>query len=184
MPTENILQVPIQRPEKPEFLTQIRFETFDLLREIQTGLIDAGFLHCTPIQAQVLPISLSGQDIAGQAQTGTGKTAAFLVTVFARLLGLVRRMPELPSALIVAPTRELALQIYQDAKLLGRHTGLSLVQVVGGVDYQKQAKARSLMRLIDFWILVLKKTCDTYCVSFRIIAKDNRCFFQQPFLIE
>lgn len=141
MPTENILQVPIQRPEKPEFLTQIRFETFDLLREIQTGLIDAGFSHCTPIQAQVLPISLSGQDIAGQAQTGTGKTAAFLVTVFARLLGLVRRTPGLPSALIVAPTRELALQIYQDAKLLGRHTGLSLVQVVGGVDYQKQAKA-------------------------------------------
>lgn len=141
MPTENILQVPSQRPEKPEFLTQIGFETFDLPREIQSGLIDAGFLHCTPIQAQVLPISLPGQDIAGQAQTGTGKTAAFLVTIFARLLGLDRRTPGLPSALIVAPTRELALQIYQDAKLLGRHTGLRLVQVVGGVDYQKQAKA-------------------------------------------
>jgi ATP-dependent RNA helicase RhlB len=141
MPTENILPDPIQRADKPEFLTQIRFEAFGLPQEIHSGLIDAGFLHCTPIQAQVLPISLPGRDIAGQAQTGTGKTAAFLVTVFARLLGLVHRKPELPSSLIVAPTRELALQIYQDAKVLGRHTGLSLVQVVGGVDYQKQAKA-------------------------------------------
>ncbi|MCK5196003.1 MAG: DEAD/DEAH box helicase, partial [Desulfobulbaceae bacterium] len=93
-----------------------------------------------PIQAQVLPVSLTGRDIAGQAQTGTGKTAAFLLTVFTRLLGLSHRSSGLPSALIVAPTRELALQIYEDAKLLGRHTGLSPTQIVGGVDYHKQAQ--------------------------------------------
>ena len=141
MPTENISPDLIQRADKPEFLTEIGFEAFGLPQEIQRGLIDAGFLHCTPIQAQVLPISLPGRDVAGQAQTGTGKTAAFLVTVFARLLGLDRRKPGLPSALVVAPTRELALQIYQDAQLLGKYTGLSLVQVVGGVGYQKQANA-------------------------------------------
>ena len=104
------------------------------------GLDDAGFSFCTPIQAQVLPLSLTGSDVAGQAQTGTGKTAAFLVTVFTRLLSEAGRKKEnLPSALIVAPTRELALQIYEDAEVLGGHTGLRLAQVVGGIDYKKQA---------------------------------------------
>jgi ATP-dependent RNA helicase RhlB len=78
--------------------------------------------------------------VAGQAQTGTGKTAAFLATIYTRLLALEDRKPELPSALIVAPTRELALQIYEDAEILGRHTGLSIAQVVGGIDYRKQAE--------------------------------------------
>jgi len=80
--------------------------------------------------------------VAGQAQTGTGKTAAFLVAIFSRLLAS-EKQPGVPSALIVAPTRELAAQIYEDAKILGGHTGLKLVQVVGGVDYQKQAETLS-----------------------------------------
>ncbi len=125
---------------KPKFLTQTRFDQFDLPTELLAGLDDAGFKYCSPIQAQVLPVSLTGRDVAGQAQTGTGKTAAFLVTVFARLLALPDRDPSQPSALIVAPTRELALQIYEEAEVLGRHTGLSLAQVVGGIDYQKQAE--------------------------------------------
>jgi len=133
-------QMPVQRAEKPDFLTQTRFDEFELPAEVLTGLNDTGFIYCTPIQAQVLPVSLTGQDIAGRAQTGTGKTAAFLVTVFTRLLGLSQRSAGLPSALIVAPTRELALQIYEDARLLGRHTGLSPAQIVGGVDYHKQAE--------------------------------------------
>ena len=133
-------QIPHQRSEKPDFLTQSKFDEFTLPTEVLTGLKDAGFTYCTPIQAHVLPISLTGRDVAGQAQTGTGKTAAFLATIFTRLLGLSRRRAGLPSALIVAPTRELALQIYQDARLLGRHTGLRLAQVVGGIDYRKQAE--------------------------------------------
>ncbi len=133
-------QTPPLRAEKPQFLTKTRFDQFDLPPEVLSGLNDAGFLACTPIQAQVLPVALTGRDIAGQAQTGTGKTAAFLVTVFTRLLSLPERKPGLPSALIVAPTRELALQIYNDAELLGRHTGLSFSQIVGGIDYQKQAE--------------------------------------------
>jgi len=130
---------PDQRRDKPNFLTQTRFDEFDLPAEILDGLSDTGFTFCTPIQAQVLPVSLTGRDVAGQAQTGTGKTAAFLVTIFAKLLALPQKKAELPSALIVAPTRELALQIYEEAQDLGRHTGLTFAQVLGGVDYRKQA---------------------------------------------
>jgi ATP-dependent RNA helicase RhlB len=130
---------PAQRRDKPNFLTQTRFDKFDLPAKVLDGLNDTGFTFCTPIQSQVLPVSLTGRDVAGQAQTGTGKTAAFLVTIFAKLLALPQKKAELPSALIVAPTRELALQIYEEAQDLGRHTGLTLAQVLGGVDYRKQA---------------------------------------------
>ncbi|MFH1626195.1 MAG: DEAD/DEAH box helicase [Pseudomonadota bacterium] len=122
------------------FLTQTRLEDFDLPPQVQAGLRDAGFVLCTPIQAEVLPLSLLGRDVAGQAQTGTGKTVAFLVTVLTRLLALPERRAEFPSALIIAPTRELALQIYEDAATLIRHTDLTLAQVVGGIDYRKQAE--------------------------------------------
>ena len=129
----------IQRAEKPEFLTQTRFDEFDLPAAVINGLHDAGFTNCTPIQAQTLPVSLTGRDVAGQAQTGTGKTAAFLVTVLNGLLSEPAKNDGLPQALIVAPTRELSQQIYEEAKVLCRHTRLTLVQVVGGVDYVKQA---------------------------------------------
>ena len=149
-------QLEFQRPEQPDFLTQTRFDDFNLSEKILSGLNDAGFFYCTPIQAQVLPVSLTGQDVAGQAQTGTGKTAAFLVTVFSRILDIEKK-PGIPSALIVAPTRELALQIYDDATLIGRHTGLTLAQVVGGIDYRKQAD-------------ILKKGADiVICTPGRII---------------
>ena len=76
----------IKRAAKPEFLTKTKFEEFDLPAEVLSGINDAGFSYCTPIQAQTLPVLLAGSDVAGQAQTGTGKTAAFLVTVLTRLL--------------------------------------------------------------------------------------------------
>ena len=94
----------ITRAEEPEFLTRTRFDEFDLPETIVRGLNDAGFVHCTPIQAQTLPVSLTGRDVAGQAQTGTGKTAAFLVTLLTRLSALSERSPDLPSALIVTHT--------------------------------------------------------------------------------
>ena len=130
---------PPERADKPAFLTKTTFDSFDLPESLLSGLHDAQFEQCTPIQAQVLPVALEGNDIAGQAQTGTGKTGAFLVTVFSRLLKLTDRNPRIPSALIVAPTRELAFQIHEEAMVLGAHTGLSCAQIVGGVDYQKQA---------------------------------------------
>jgi ATP-dependent RNA helicase RhlB len=140
MSEEPELQIPVQRAEKPKFLTQTLFKEFNLPAKILRGLDDAGFKYCTPIQARTLAVSLSGRDVAGQAQTGTGKTAAFLVTVFMRLLSLSARKPKLPAALIVAPTRELAHQIYEEAKVLGRYTDFKIAEVVGGVDYQRQAK--------------------------------------------
>lgn len=135
---QSSMQLP--RAPKPEFLTETRFDEFNLPADVLAGLKDAGFEHCTPIQAQTLPVSLTGRDVAGQAQTGTGKTAAFLVTVLNGLLSEPIKDDGLPLALIVAPTRELSQQIYEEAKVLCRHTKLSLVQVVGGVDYVKQAE--------------------------------------------
>jgi ATP-dependent RNA helicase RhlB len=107
------------------------------------GIRDAGFTYCTPIQAQTLPMALAGRDVAGQAQTGTGKTAAFLVALYQALLthpAAASRNPTSIRALIVAPTRELAVQIHHDAEILGRHTGLKQAVVYGGVDYDKQRR--------------------------------------------
>jgi ATP-dependent RNA helicase RhlB len=105
------------------------------------GIRQAGFTQCTPIQAQTLPIALAGRDVAGQAQTGTGKTAAFLVALYQALLTrptAANRSPTSIRALIVAPTRELAVQIHHDALTLGAHTGLKHRLVFGGIDYEKQ----------------------------------------------
>ncbi len=115
------------------------FASFDLPAPVVEGIEAAGFTHCTPIQEKVLPLSLAGKDVAGQAQTGTGKTAAFLLTVFTRLLEKPREgRPAAPRALIIAPTRELVVQIASDAQLLGDATGFSIQAVYGGVDYRKQ----------------------------------------------
>ncbi len=127
-------------PTQPFLPEGKRFAEFNLSDPVIRGIQDAGFVVCTPVQELALPITLEGKDIAAQAQTGTGKTAAFLITLFERILGMDKRKPGVPSALILAPTRELALQIYQDGQILGRHTGLETVAVFGGIDYQKQAK--------------------------------------------
>ena len=123
-------------------LTNVRLFDFDLPDEVRWGLVDAGFVFATPIQARTLPLTLGGRDVAGQAQTGTGKTAAFLITIFSRLLRHKRKGPaQGPRALIVAPTRELVVQIRQEAEALGRHTGLSTLAVFGGIDYRLQRDA-------------------------------------------
>jgi len=125
--------------DKP--LTDISFSTFDLHPALLAGLEAAGFNRCTPIQALTLPLALAGRDVAGQAQTGTGKTLAFLITVINRLLtrpALAERKPEDPRALILAPTRELAIQIHKDAVKFASDLGLKFALVYGGVDYDKQ----------------------------------------------
>ena len=125
--------------DKP--LTDLTFSTFDLHPALLAGLEGAGFTRCTPIQALTLPVALAGRDVAGQAQTGTGKTLAFLVAVINRLLirpALADRKPEDPRALILAPTRELAIQIHKDAVKFGADLGLRFALVYGGVDYDKQ----------------------------------------------
>ncbi len=144
-------------------LTQIRFSNLELSDSILRSLKDAGFNHCTPIQRKALPLSLRGKDIAGQAQTGTGKTATFLLATFQYLINdnesidaeaqadgdtdIKNQSPKdaakskkikNPRAIILAPTRELAIQIHKDALQLGKHLNLKLALIYGGTDYQKQ----------------------------------------------
>lgn len=157
MATATVSPIAHNGHQAPEFLTETRFDSFELPAEVQKSLKDAKFAFCSPIQARTLPVSLSGKDIAGQAQTGTGKTAAFLVTLFARLMSVPRKKPKNPLALVVAPTRELAAQIHEEARSIGRHTDFKTIEIVGGVDYQKQADA-------------LRKGCDiVICTPGRII---------------
>jgi ATP-dependent RNA helicase RhlB len=123
--------------------TSATFESLGLVPPLMQGIRDAGFKHCTPIQEQTLPIALAGRDVAGQAQTGTGKTAAFLIALYNTLATRPAphgRAPTSIRALVVAPTRELAVQIHHDAEPLGRHMGLKLAVVYGGVDYDKQRR--------------------------------------------
>ena len=174
-------------------LTQTRFSNLELSESILRSLRDAGFNYCTPIQEKALPLSLRGKDVAGQAQTGTGKTAAFLLATFQHLINeydyldeddskpwedeLEPRLESLPKpppptavaadqsvktprAIILAPTRELAIQIHKDALLLGKHLDLKFALIYGGTDYQKQlASLKSDVdiiigtpgRIIDFY---------------------------------
>ncbi len=126
---------------KTTHLTDTRFTNLELSSTILKGLKDAGFEQCSPIQDKSLPIALRDRDVAGQAQTGTGKTASFLLAAFQRLLNDNSEKKKYPRAIILAPTRELAIQIHKDALLLGKHLGFNLALIYGGTDYQKQLKA-------------------------------------------
>lgn len=123
-------------------LTEQRFNDFPIHERVLAALDSKGFEFCTPIQAKTLPYSLAGQDIAGQAQTGTGKTLAFLVATFHHLLkNDIPTRKNQPRALILAPTRELAVQIGSDAELLVKHSGFKLALAYGGDGYDKQLAA-------------------------------------------
>ena len=129
----------VSKEEQPT----LRFKDLKLEPSLQQGIDDLGFEFATPIQALSLPLSLQGKDVIGKAQTGTGKTAAFLITVINRLLKepeQEERFNGEPRALILAPTRELAMQIEKDAQTLVKHTNLGLLSIVGGMDYQKQQR--------------------------------------------
>ncbi len=123
---------------KNTHLTQTRFSNLELSDSIIDGLKGAGFEHCTPIQDRSLPLALRGKDIAGQAQTGTGKTATFLLATFQQLMNDESEKIKNPRAIIIAPTRELAIQIHKDALSLSRPLDLRFALVYGGTDYKKQ----------------------------------------------
>ena len=140
------MQVFTKEPDSPpstdHHLTQVRFNTLPLPDKLLAGIADAGFHYCTPIQEQTLPLALGGRDVGGQAQTGTGKTAAYLVALYSRLHGsepLRARQPG-PRALILAPTRELAVQIHADSRQLGKYLPYKLGLAYGGTDYEKQRR--------------------------------------------
>jgi ATP-dependent RNA helicase RhlB len=119
------------------------FHDFNLPDSLLHAISDLGFEFCTPIQAEILPSTLAGKDASGRAQTGTGKTAAFLITIITRLLTKPlqeKRKPGMPHALILAPTRELVLQISEEARQLSKYCKLITVSVFGGMDYEKQRR--------------------------------------------
>jgi ATP-dependent RNA helicase RhlB len=126
-----------------QLLSDIPFNQFPLPERLQQAIEETGYDKCTLIQAQALPLALGGRDVAGQAQTGTGKTIAFLVALYAQIEktpASAKRTPQQPRALIIAPTRELAMQIHKEAQQLGKYLPFKLVLVYGGLDYKKQAK--------------------------------------------
>ena len=127
----------------PESEGKTRFHDFHLPDPLLHAIYDLGFEYCTPIQAEILPSSLSGKDGSGRAQTGTGKTAAFLITVITRMLNNPvkgNRNPGTPRILIIAPTRELVLQISEEARQLSKYCELRIISVFGGMDYEKQRR--------------------------------------------
>src|SRR5512143_2140928 len=161
----------------------MNFNELDIPDEVKQGIEHAGFTICTPVQEAVIPRALRGEDVAAQAQTGTGKTAAFLISLFSRMIKNPAVEPgDSPQALIIAPTRELADQIYHEAARLGKFTGFRLLAVYGGIDYQKQMdtlrKGVDVLvgtpgRLIDYYkqhVFSLKKT------RYLIIDEADRMF--------
>ena len=122
---------------------EVRFHDFDLPMEIMHAISDLGYRYCTPIQAEILPSTLSGKDASGRAQTGTGKTAAFLISTFTRLYGSPlqgKRRSGTPRVLILAPTRELVLQIAEEGEAMAQYLDIRIITVFGGMDYEKQKR--------------------------------------------
>lgn len=169
----------------PASKSAVPFTDFDLPAALEPGLANAGFSHCTIIQADALPPLLRGQDVAGQAQTGTGKTAAFLIALLTRLLRTPApetRQPKQPRALILAPTRELVQQIHKDAQTLAQPTGLTLGVAYGGTDYDKQRRHLAAGvdiligtpgRLIDFF---KQKVFDLKALDAVVLDEADRMF--------
>ena len=146
-------QAPVALPEVPPVPGQWRFQDFDLPQPLLRAIAEQGFQYCTPIQSESLAYTLLGRDVVGKAQTGTGKTAAFLIAILAYFLEEQRpegQQQSTPRALIIAPTRELALQIEKDALALIRYTDITIASLVGGMDYQKQQ--RQVKRRVDLVI--------------------------------
>ncbi|MDA1370219.1 MAG: ATP-dependent RNA helicase RhlB [Proteobacteria bacterium] len=149
--------------DTPDSTEQLSFDAFDLQKPLRAAIDKLGFEFCTPIQAQSLVHTLAGHDVTGRAQTGTGKTAAFLITILNDILSNPIEEEKFlaePRALIIAPTRELAIQIASDANLLTEFCDIHTVTLVGGEDYGKQERALNAKpvdivvatpgRLIDF----------------------------------
>lgn len=142
-------------------LTETRFADLDLHPQVLSALQSVGFEHCTPIQALSLPIALIGKDVAGQAQTGTGKTLAFLIATFTTLLNNPRTGDKrYPRAIIMAPTRELAIQIANDAEQLAQHCDMRLGIVYGGEGYDSQRQ--QLEEGVDILIGTCGRLIDYY----------------------
>lgn len=188
--------VPISSPKDGRFcyssqlmsdtlLTDVSFRSFDLPEPVLRGVEETGFSQCTRIQAETLPLALAGKDVAGQAQTGTGKTAAFLIALFTHLIrepAKEGRRPNQPRAIILAPTRELAIQIHRDAEQIGRHTGFRLGLIYGGTGYEEQRQQLrdgvdvligTPGRIIDYF---KQKVFDLRAIQVMVLDEADRMF--------
>ena len=168
-----------------DHLSKINFDSLNIPPQLLQSIESAGFSKCTPIQAETLPLSLAGHDIAGQAQTGTGKTAAFLIACFAHLMAhppAPTRKLNQPLAFILAPTRELAVQIHKDAELLNQGLPFKLGLVYGGAGYEQQRKQLedgvdiligTPGRLIDYF---KQKIFDLHAIQVLVMDEADRMF--------
>lgn len=177
-------------------LTETKFADLGINPRLLEALNKIGYTHCTPIQAMSLPVSLHGGDVAGQAQTGTGKTLAFLVATLHHLLQSDAKPATAPRALIIAPTRELVIQIAKDAKPLAEACQLKVATIYGGDGYDSQReeleKGADIVigtcgRLLDFYkqgvfslnniqVMVLDEADRMYDLGF---IDDIRYFFRK-----
>ena len=168
----------------PKIDEKTRFHDLDISNNILHAIYDLGFEYCTEVQAEVLPKSMIGKDIVTQAQTGTGKTAAFLFTIFNHIIKtppLHKAKSGTPRALILAPTRELVLQIEKDARQLGKYLNLNILSILGGIDYKKQQNTLKYKpcdilictpgRLIDF---INKRNVNLRKVEILVIDEADR----------
>ncbi|AJF07205.1 DEAD/DEAH box helicase [Geoalkalibacter subterraneus] len=160
----------------------MKFTELDLPAEVRQGIEAVGFTDLTPVQEESIPLALAGHDVTGKAQTGTGKTAAFLISLFTRMLRNPRKTGSNPRALILAPTRELVAQIHDDAQALGAHCPFKVQPIFGGVDYQKQRDAlrdgvdvivATPGRLIDY---AKQKVFSFNHIEFLVIDEADRMF--------
>ncbi len=162
---------------------EVRFHDFDLDNSIMRAIQEIGFEYCTPIQAKTLPETLQGKDVTAKAQTGTGKTAAFLITILQLIIKnekYAKKTGE-PVALILAPTRELVLQIAKDAENLSKYTNINVQAVFGGMDYNKQLKLLNKVkadiivatpgRLLDY---INKKAISLSKIDFFVVDEADR----------
>ena len=164
-------------------LTETRFSDLPIHEKIVASLNQSGFEFCTPIQAKTLPITLLGKDVAGQAQTGTGKTMAFLIaTVHYLLTHPIEKKANQPRAMIMSPTRELSIQIAHDAEKLLRDTGLQLALAYGGEGYDQQVNTitqgvdilvGTTGRMIDY---VKQGIINLDCVQVAVLDEADRMF--------
>jgi len=166
-------------------LSQTKFESMGLHPDLLKSLKKLNYEYATPIQAEAIPLLLNSQDVAGQAQTGTGKTNAFLLGVLHELLTLPEvegRRPNEPRAFIIAPTRELVIQIYEDAKTLAEFTDLKIEVAFGGADYVKQKEAigsgvdvliGTTGRLLDYF---KQKIYNFYALDCVVLDEADRMF--------
>ncbi|WP_305042451.1 DEAD/DEAH box helicase [Geoalkalibacter sp.] len=160
----------------------MKFTELNLPAEVLQGIAQVGFTDLTPVQEESIPLALAGRDVTGQAQTGTGKTAAFLISLFTRMLRNPQETGSDPRALILAPTRELVAQICEDAKGLGAFCPFKVQPIFGGIDYQKQRDAlrggvdvivATPGRLIDY---AKQKVFSFARIEFLVIDEADRMF--------